>query len=128
MKDPVRFARNFCYWAGWYGILTHTPLLFMEAKFGSKQPPPVNHPELYYGYIAVALSWQVAFLMLSRDPLAHRAFLVPAGLEKLAFATAGLWLYFDGKVSSLVGAFAGVDLLFASGFFFSFFKLASLTM
>ncbi len=128
MKDPFRFARRFCYFAGWYGIFLLVPLLFMETKFGSKYPPPVSHPEFYYGFIAIALSWHVAFLILSRNPLAHRTFLIPAGLEKLTFAFSCIALFIFGKAPSYVMLFGGIDLVFASGFFYAYWRLSNLTM
>lgn len=128
MKDPIAFARRFCRFAGWYGILGLIPLLFMETKFGSHYPPPVSHPEFYFGFISIALSWHVAFLILSRNPLAHRTFLIPAGLEKLAFASSCIALFTFGKAPSFVALFGGIDLCFAGGFFYAFWKLSALTM
>lgn len=128
MRDPIRFARGFCRFAGWYGILTLAPLLFMEAKFASSYPPAVVHAEFYYGFIALALSWAVAFLILSRNPLAHRTFLIPAGLAKLTFAISCIALLVFGKAPPFVAGIGAIDLVFASGFFYAFWRLSNLTM
>jgi hypothetical protein len=29
----------------------------MEAKLGIDFPPPLNHPEHFYGFLSVALAW-----------------------------------------------------------------------
>ncbi len=128
MRDPVRFARNFCTFVGWYGIVTLLPLLFIEAKFGYHQGPPVNHPEFYYGFLCLGLSWQVAFLLLGREPLPHRGFFIPAGLEKLTFGFSIIALYILAKVPLPVAIFGGIDLIFALGFFFIYWRLSILTM
>jgi hypothetical protein len=127
MSDPIRAVRWFSTTAGWYGILTLTPLLFMEAQFGAKQLP-TSRPVFYFGFIAVSLSWQVAFLMLGREPLAYRVFLIPAGLEKLAFTAATLSLVYLGRAPLFVAIFGAIDLTFAAGFFLSYFKLRTMTM
>lgn len=35
----------------------------MESRNGIDFPPPINHPEYYYGFIGVAIAWQVAFII-----------------------------------------------------------------
>jgi len=42
---------------------------FLEEQFGRDHPPPVNHPELYYGFFGVTLSWQLMFLVIGSDPI-----------------------------------------------------------
>jgi hypothetical protein len=60
------FARRLFLLAGIYGILVLAPQYFLEAKLGQDYPPPITHPEQFYGFIGVALAWQAAFLLISR--------------------------------------------------------------
>ena len=66
------FARRVFLIAGIYGLLVLLPLYFMEARIGRDQPPAITHPEYFYGFLGVAVSWQVAFLVISRDPVRFR--------------------------------------------------------
>jgi hypothetical protein len=66
----VRFARVVYLVAGIVGLLEIVPLYFYEAVLNRAQPPPITHPEFYYGFLGVTLAWQVAFLVIARDPCA----------------------------------------------------------
>ena len=79
------FARRVFLIAGIYGLLVLLPLYFLEARIGRDQPPAITHPEYFYGFLGVAVSWQVAFLVISRDPVRFRPLMVPAVLEKATF-------------------------------------------
>lgn len=57
----MKFAKWVYRIAGIYGLLILTPQYFLETKNGIDFPPAINHPEYYYGFIGVALAWQVAF-------------------------------------------------------------------
>ena len=59
------------------GLLEILPLYFLQDTLGRRQPPPITHPDFYYGFVGVASAWQVAFLLMSRDPLRYRQ-LMPA--------------------------------------------------
>jgi hypothetical protein len=58
----MKFARRLFLIAGIYGVLVLAPQYFLEAKTGRDFPPPITHLEHYYGFIGVALAWQVFFL------------------------------------------------------------------
>jgi hypothetical protein len=64
----MRFARIAYGVAAAYGFLTLTPLYFMVGNIGHDAPPPVTHPEFYYGFVGVALLWQMIFVLIARDP------------------------------------------------------------
>ena len=59
----MRFARIVFTLAGMYGIVVLVPPLFLESKFGRDYPPPVTHPEFFYGFFALGIAWQVLFLI-----------------------------------------------------------------
>src|SRR5215211_2629811 len=79
---PMRFARIVFLIAGIYGLIVLVPQFFLERRIGEDTPPPITHPEFFYGFICVAIAWQVLFLILSRDPVRYRPMMIPAMLEK----------------------------------------------
>ena len=106
---------NFAKWAfriaGTIGLLQIIPLYFYEAQLAVDMPPALNHPEYYYGFAGVTLAWQVAFLLISADPLRYRPLMPVAILEKAAFVLAAFGLYAQGRLPNLIRAAALVDLL-----------------
>jgi hypothetical protein len=57
----MKFARTVFYIAGVYGLIVLAPQYFLEEKNGRDFPPAITHPEYYYGFIGVALAFQVLF-------------------------------------------------------------------
>ena len=112
----MRFAKVVFYVAGIYGLLNLVPQYFMEEKFGADFPPPISHPEFYYGFLGVAVAWQVLFLMIARDPTRLRPAMLPGVLEKLSFGIATLVLYVEGRMPGMVLVFGVIDLIFAGLF------------
>lgn len=118
----MKFAKRLFFVAGIYGLLILLPQYFLEAKNGRDFPPPVNHPEYYYGFVGVALAWQVLFLMLARDPARYRAMMIPAIMEKAGFGVAVLVLYLQHRVAPpLLGA-GLIDLAFGALFVVAYAK------
>ena len=115
-----RFARWVFSVAGIYGLLVLLPQYFMEEKIGQDYPPPLTHPEHFYGFIGVALAWQVVFLIIGRDPVRFRLLMIPAVLEKLAFGVPAWVLYTQGRVAPAIVLFGSVDLLLATFFIAAF--------
>ena len=109
----VTLARRVFAVAGVYGILVLVPQYFMENRVGRDFPPPITHPEHYYGFIGVALSWQVLFLIMARDPIRYRVAMVPATLEKLAFGVACVVLYIQARLSAVILGAGTLDLILA---------------
>lgn len=111
---------NFAKWAfriaGTIGLLQIIPLYFYEAQLAVDMPPALNHPEYYYGFAGVTLAWQVAFLVISSDPLRYRPLMPVAILEKATFVLAAFWLYAQGRLPNLILAAALVDLLYGLSF------------
>lgn len=102
--------------AGTIGLLQIVPLYFYEAQLAIDMPPALNHPEYYYGFAGVTLAWQVAFLVISTDPLRYRPLMPVAILEKAAFVLAAFWLYAQGRLPNMILAAALVDLLYGLSF------------
>jgi hypothetical protein len=113
-------AHGFARWtfgiAGTYGIVVLLPQYFMEAKIGRDFPPPITHPEHFYGFIGVALAWQFVFLLIAREPAKYRALMPIAVLEKLAFGPATLILLAQERAAAQVAIVGSIDLLLGAFF------------
>ena len=120
----MRFARIVFLVAGIYGLIVLVPQFFLEQRIGEDTPPPITHPEYFYGFICVAVAWQVLFLVLSRDPVRYRPMMIPAMLEKIGFPVAVLVLYLQGRVSPTILIPAGLDLVLCTLFIAAYRKTA----
>ena len=112
----MRFAKLTFLIAGVYGLLMLVPFYFREQQMGRDYPPPITHPEYYYGFVGVALVWQFAFLIIASDPVRFRPLMIAAILEKLAYSIPLLVLIAQKRTSPNDLVFAGIDLLL--GFLF----------
>ncbi len=122
----MRFSKLCFSIAGWWGILSLTPLFFAFDAVGSKNPPAITHPEYYYGFLCVALAWQVGFLVIARDPLRFRTMMVPAMIEKFGYALCCFVLVARHLALGTTAMFGGLDLLFGIGFFVAWRRSAAL--
>lgn len=118
----MKFARWSFLIAGIWGILVLTPLYFLEKKTGIDRPPAITHPEYYYGFVGVALAWQVLFLIIARDPQSFRPAMLAAMIEKFSFVISTYVLSALGRVDSTLVAAASADLVLGILFVISFFK------
>ncbi len=107
------FARRVYLVAASYGVVALAPLYFMEGRIGRDDPPPITHPEHFYGFVGLALVWQLVFFMIARDPVRFRPLMPAAVLEKLSFGVPVVVLYVRGRVSSAVLPFGIIDLVLA---------------
>src|SRR3982751_5481991 len=126
MKDGFRmtFARRLFLIAGIYGLLVLVPQFFLEDRLGRDFPPAITHPEHFYGFLGVAVAWQVAFLIIARDPVRFRLMMLPAVLEKAAFGLAVVTLFFKGRVPIMMLIFGLIDLTLGVLFLVAFWRLA----
>ena len=118
----MKFAKLIFLVAGIYGLIVMLPQYFLESKIGVDSPPPISHPEFYYGFIGVTVAWQIVFLVLSSDPIRYRPMMIAAVLEKLSFAAAIAMLFTQQRVSWLMLAPAGIDLLLSILFVAAYLK------
>ena len=118
------FARRVYTVAGIYGLLVMFPQYFLEERIGRDNPPPITHPEYFYGFIGIVLVWQLAFLVIARDPARFRALMPVTVLEKLAFAIPVVLLYAQRRVAPAALLFAGIDLVLGLLFFLSWRRVA----
>lgn len=118
----MRFAKVVFWIAGVYGVLAVTPLYFMFDRIGREDPPPITHPAFYYGFVGVALAWQLAFLVIATDPARYRLLMLPSIFEKASAGGAIVVLVLQGRTASTDLVFAGIDLLLGVLFLLAFFK------
>ena len=64
----MKFAKIVFRVAGTWGLSVLTPLYFMFDLIGRNDPPPITHPGFFYGFVGVALAWQIAFIFIATDP------------------------------------------------------------
>jgi hypothetical protein len=106
----MKFAGYTFLLAGLYGLIVLAPQYFLEEKNGRDFPPPITHPEYFYGFIGVALAWQIVFLMIARDPARYRPLmLVAAVFEKFSFGLAAIVLYLQNRLRALTLGFGILD-------------------
>lgn len=118
----MRFARWTFRVAGVYGLIVLTSQLFLEERLGRDYPPPVTHPEFFYGFAGVALAWQVLFLVVGSDPPRFLPVMLPAVLAKLSFALAVLILYLMSRVSGVIVCLTAMDAVWAVLFALAWFS------
>lgn len=100
----MKYIRIIFALAAAWGFLALVPGLFGEAG---------PRPEYYYGFIGIALVFQLIFILIATDPARYRALIPIAILEKLSFFLPVTILYAQGRVAAgPVFAGAMVDGLF----------------
>jgi hypothetical protein len=113
LEVTMKLARAVFLIAGLSGLTILTPLYFTFDLVGRSYPPAITHPDFYYGFISVAWVWQIAFLMIARNPVRHRPFMLAAILEKLIYVTTIVSLYVNGNVRLAQAAVAVPDFVLA---------------
>lgn len=112
----MKFARWTYLIAGIYGLLVLVPQYFLEEKNGRDYPPVINHPEYYYGFIGVAIAWQLAFLIISKDPRRYRPLMIASVIEKFSYGIAVVILYLQGRTGSMVLSTGMIDMVLGTLF------------
>jgi uncharacterized membrane protein len=97
MNNEPTFARRTFLIAAIYGFIVLLPQYFLESR-NSKGSPMMENPEYYYGFIGIALAWQVVFFLISRDPVRFRPIMIAAILEKATFGFATVALFILGRL------------------------------
>jgi hypothetical protein len=120
MSSSPAFPRRVFFWAGVYGLLVLAPQYLLELGIGPPLPGPIERPEHFYGFIGVALAWQLVFLLIARDVQRYRLLMLPAIVEKLAFGVPVLLLFAAGRVGADVLVFGCIDLALGVLFLLAF--------
>jgi hypothetical protein len=118
----MKFAKIVFRVAALWGVLVITPLYFMVDLIGRKDPPPITHPAFFYGFVGLALAWQIAFFFIASDPLRYRPLMIPSMFEKFSYGATVVILVLQGRTHSSDLLFAGTDLLLGFAFVVAYFK------
>ena len=116
----MRFAKVAFIGAGVWGIAVLTPLYFLVDLTGRRYAAPVDYPHFFYGFLSVAMAWQVAFLVIGSSPARFRPLMIPGILEKLGHVAGVAVLYGQRRITPADAAAAGPDLFLAILFIISF--------
>lgn len=123
MQQPsARFAKIVFIGAGVWGILVLSPLYFLVDLSGKHWAAPTSYPHFFYGFLSVAMAWQIAFLVIGSDPLRFRPLMIPAVIEKLGFNLTVLVLLGRGRIPTEDALVAIPDLLLAAFFIAAFVR------
>lgn len=121
----MKFAKIVFQVAGIWGFLVLTPLYFLFDVIGRNDPPPITHPGFFYGFVGVALAWQVAFIFIATDPARFRPLMIPSILEKVSWGAAVIVLVLQQRMHKSDLVFAVADLLLGFLFVIAYFKSSS---
>jgi hypothetical protein len=119
----MKFAKWVFLLAGIYGVLVVTPQFFLEGQVNRDYPPAITHPEYFYGFAGVALAWQVAFLIISRDPARYRPIMLAGVLEKASFGFATIALFLEERLPVQMLVFGLIDLVLGALFVVAWWKV-----
>jgi hypothetical protein len=123
----MTFAKLVFYAAGIWGLVVLTPLFFLVDLTGRHYPSPVEYPQFYYGFMAVALTWQFGFLLIGSDPARFRLLMILAVVEKFGFVSTLIVLYARRRISSVDFQPAAPDFILMVLFVIAFIKTGSST-
>ena len=121
MSD-MKFARIVFRVAAIWGIVVITPLYFMFDVIGRKDPPAITHPAFFYGFVGLALVWQIAFFLIGTDPVRYRPLMIPSVLEKFSYVSALVVLVLEKRTNPTDLVFAVTDLLLGLLFVVAYLK------
>ncbi len=121
----MRFARLVFLGAGIWGVAVLTPLYFLVDITGRRYPAPVEYPHFFYGFVSVAMAWQIAFLIIGSDPIRFRPLMIPGMLEKLSYVITLAVLYAQARIPTADFQAAVPDFLLGILFVVAFVKTPS---
>src|SRR5207248_9604283 len=94
----MKFARVVFVAAGVWGIVLLTPMYFLFDAIGRQPSGPVTYPQFYYGFLAVTMACQFAFLVIGSDAARFRLMMIPSIVEKLGFVLSMSVLFIQGRI------------------------------
>ena len=118
----MKFAKVVFWIAAVWGILILTPLYFMFDLIGRQDPPAITHPAFYYGFAGAGLAWQLAFVVIARDPVRFRMMMLPSVFEKFSYGIALIALYLQHRLRGADMGFGCIDLVFGVLFLIAYAK------
>ena len=118
----MKFAQIVFTAAGMWGIVVLPPLYWLVDVTGRTYDAPSSYPHFFYGFVGVALAWQVAFLVIGSNPARFRPLMIPAMLEKFGHVATLLVLYGQHRIAPVDAQAAIPDGLLGLLFIVAFVK------
>ena len=118
----MKFARIVFIGAGIWGIVVLTPLYRLVDVTGRRYNAPTDYPQFFYGFLAVALAWQITFLLIGSSPARLRALMIPSMVEKFGYVATLAVLYSQARISAIDAQAAVPDGLLGLLFIVAFVK------
>ena len=122
----MKFAKMVFVAAGVWGIVILTPLYFLFDVIGRLYASPINYPQGYYGFLAITMAWQFAFLVIGSNPARYRLMMIPSMVEKFAYVLTMGVLYIQGRIPVTDVLVISPDLLWGVLFVTAFAKMSAL--
>ena len=119
----MRFAKFVFIGAGLWGFLVLAPFIWLHDISGRAYPPPTEYPHFFWGFFAITTAWQLAFLIIARDPQRFRPIIPAAILEKLVYVVACVVLLAGGRIPPIVALGGAGDFILGTLFTISYFRL-----
>lgn len=120
----MKFTRIVYGSAAAYGFISLLPLYFLLEKVGREAPPPITHPEFYYGFVGVTFLWQLVFVIIAKNPVEYRSLIPITILEKFVYTVPVVLLYFAGRVHVSIMQSSLVDPVFGILFIAAYFRVS----
>jgi len=118
----MKFARVVFVAAGIWGLAVLPPFYWLVDITGRHYDVPTQYPQFFYGFMAITLAWQVAFLVIGSNPARFRPMMIPSMLEKFGYVLTLAVLYARGRVSSIDAQAIVPDLILGVLFVVAFAK------
>lgn len=116
----MKAARIIFLVAGIWGILSLAPDFFLERWLGENFPPPLTHPQFFYGFVGIAFVFQFIFLLIASDPGRYRPLMVVSILEKASWVIPCAVLYAQGRAVPQLAATGIGDFVLGISFAIAF--------
>jgi hypothetical protein len=121
----MKFAKIVFLVAGVWGIVVLMPLYFLFDVSGRQYTPPAAYPQFFYGFLSVAMTWQIAFVVIGWNPVRFRPLMIPSIIEKLGYVATLVVLYAQARIPAVDATPALPDLLLGVLFIIAFAKTAA---
>lgn len=108
--------------AGIWGLVLLSPIFFLRERIGIDTPPPITHPEYFYGFLAMSFVFQLLFLLIASDPIRYRPLMPISMLEKFIYVGFAYWLTATHQSPASQAIFASIDLFFGILFVIAYLK------
>ena len=96
----MKFAKYVFSIAGVWGIAVLTPFYWLVDVTGRRYAPPTEYPHFFYGFFAITMAWQFAFLVIGSNPIRFRPLMVPSMFEKFSYVVTLVLLYNQARISA----------------------------